>query len=263
MKRVPSADDIDDRVVLMSKQQHNRSSIFQRLRKATFGGHDGLPPSNPHGWPFSTPEDLQERPKRVVKVGAPQIFSFADNNIRTSKYNVHTFLPKFLLEEFNPSTKLANCYFLVIAGLQCIPFVSNTGGVPTTLLPLIVVVLVDAIFQIFEDIKRHRADARANASRSFTFNYEQLAFDHCFWSQIEVGDIVKVHNRETIPADLLLLSVAPKEDATKAGGVTNSGLCYVETKSLDGETNLKIRTAIPLTKNTVRSPLSPLAYTLI
>ena len=54
--------------------------------------------------------------------------------------------------------------------------------------------------------------------------------------KLRVGDIVKVNNGEKFPADLLLLCAATK----KGGGC---GQAYVETKSLDGETNLKLRTS--------------------
>lgn len=46
--------------------------------------------------------------------------------------------------------------------------------------------------------------------------------------QLQVGCIVRVTEDQTFPADLILLkSSLPK------------GICYVETKNLDGETNLK------------------------
>ncbi len=64
----------------------------------------------------------------------------------------------FLLEEFNPKVKIANCYFLIISGLQCIPAITNTGGYPTVLIPLTMVLLISGIFKAAEDVARHKAD---------------------------------------------------------------------------------------------------------
>ena len=46
---------------------------------------------------------------------------FVPNMVRTAKYEYYDFLPKFLWEEFNPATKIANVYFLFIAALQASP----------------------------------------------------------------------------------------------------------------------------------------------
>jgi P-type E1-E2 ATPase len=47
-----------------------------------------------------------------------------------------------------------------------------------------------------------------------------------------VGSIIKVHENEYFPCDMIILnSSLPK------------GICYVETKNLDGETNLKYKQA--------------------
>jgi len=52
------------------------------------------------------------------------------------------------------------------------------------------------------------------------------------WRQVKTGQILKVKKNEFFPADLILLaSAAPKN------------ICFVETKNLDGETNLKHKIA--------------------
>ncbi|ORY86933.1 hypothetical protein BCR37DRAFT_131180 [Protomyces lactucae-debilis] len=51
-----------------------------------------------------------------------------------------------------------------------------------------------------------------------------------YWKNVRVGDLVKLRNDDQIPADLVVLSTSEAD-----------GACYVETKNLDGETNLKIR----------------------
>jgi magnesium-transporting ATPase (P-type) len=51
---------------------------------------------------------------------------------------------------------------------------------------------------------------------------------------------VKIGNYDIIPADILIVSASTPE------GAIPSGICYVETKSLDGETNLKLRQVLCL-----------------
>jgi magnesium-transporting ATPase (P-type) len=204
-----------------------------------------LPPSLPKKWPRSTEEEILEKPTRQIYVGNDQQFLFRNNFVKTSKYEWYNFLPKFLLEEFNPRTKIANCYFLFISCLQCIPIISNTGGLPTTLLPLTIVVTINAILQINEDMSRHKADKEANASLTHIYVGENNEFQPLRWADLAVGDVVKVDSRSQLPADVLVLAVAGKE------GEANKGICYVETKSLDGETNLKIRMAMPSTATKV------------
>lgn len=50
-----------------------------------------------------------------------------------------------------------------------------------------------------------------------------------------MGDLITIRNREPIPCDVLIVGV------DEPAPLTPAGIAYVETKSLDGETNLKIR----------------------
>ena len=53
-------------------------------------------------------------------------------------------------------------------------------------------------------------------------------FSTCKSQAVQVGCVVKIHENEFFPCDMFLISSAlPK------------GIAYVETKNLDGETNLK------------------------
>ena len=54
------------------------------------------------------------------------------------------------------------------------------------------------------------------------------------WEDLAVGDFVKILDNESIPADILICATSEDENVT-----------FVETKSLDGETNLKSRNAVP------------------
>ena len=80
-----------------------------------------------------------------------------------SRFTPWNFLPLFLLDAFQ---RLANFYFLIVCILQSIPDVSITNGVPTSFLPLGVVLLFDGFATAREDYKRHVDDDKANNSKS-------------------------------------------------------------------------------------------------
>lgn len=145
------------------------------------GNETGKPSGLPGNWPNPGPEDIAALPNRVVKVGEEQDHYFSDNFVKTSKYEVYNFLPRFLMEEFNPKQKMANVYFLIVACLQTVPQITNTFGIPTTLMPLTFVVVVDAVFAILEDMARHRADEAANSSVTRRLNRETNTFEDCTW----------------------------------------------------------------------------------
>ncbi|KIM45195.1 hypothetical protein M413DRAFT_441876 [Hebeloma cylindrosporum] len=168
---------------------------------------------------------------------------FCSNFVSTSKYNLITFLPKFLFEQFS---KYANIFFLFTACIQQIPGVSPTKPY-TTIVPLAVVLMASAFKEVQEDLKRHQSDTELNARKAKVLT-SQSTFIEKEWKDIQVGDIVRLENNDFIPADMLLITSSEPE-----------GLCYIETSNLDGETNLKIKQAsthtAPLTNPTLVNSL--------
>ncbi|XP_046487089.1 probable phospholipid-transporting ATPase IA isoform X4 [Neodiprion pinetum] len=175
------------------------------------------------------PDDQEER---VVFINLPsqQPAKYKTNHITTAKYSVFSFIPSFLFEQFR---RYSNCFFLFIALMQQIPDVSPTGRY-TTLVPLIFILSVSALKEIVEDIKRHRADDEINKREVEVLRNGK--WEWVQWQAVAVGDVVKVHNNKFFPADLIMLSSSEPQ-----------GMSFIETANLDGETNLKIRQAVPET----------------
>lgn len=99
-------------------------------------------------------------------------------------------------------------------------------------LPLVCVVLVSMVKDIFEDYKRKKSDDSENNTKTMVFDPLTRIFKEEYWKKIHVGDILRLKNDEFIPSDLIILNSSDEK-----------GVCYVETKNLDGETNLKIKSA--------------------
>jgi phospholipid-transporting ATPase len=114
----------------------------------------------------------------------------------------------------------------VIGLLQMIPAISTSDGKPMIFIPLVIIILITALKDLFEDLKRHQADNEENNRPVEVYCDE--TWQTRPWMDILVGQLVKVKRNEYFPADMLILSSSEAK-----------GVCYIETKNLDGETNLK------------------------
>jgi len=153
---------------------------------------------------------------------------FCSNKITTSLYTWWNGPFKLPWEEFS---RASNFYFVIISALQVWPVTSNTGSVPTSLPALLLVVAVSIILKIQEDRLRHRSDRKANNAPCLRMH--GTAFVESVWTDVQVGDVLKICNRDSIPADVVLLAAhEPDPNVVR-------GACHVETMQLDGETNLK------------------------
>uniref|UniRef100_A0A8C0VKF9 P-type ATPase N-terminal domain-containing protein n=1 Tax=Cyanistes caeruleus TaxID=156563 RepID=A0A8C0VKF9_CYACU len=156
---------------------------------------------------YEKTEDVSEKTSladqeevRTIFINQPQLTKFCNNHVSTAKYNIITFLPRFLYSQFR---RAANAFFLFIALLQQIPDVSPTGRY-TTLVPLLFILAVAAVKEIIEDIKRHKADNAVNKKQTQVLR--NGAWEIVHWEKVDVGDIVIIKGKEYIPADTVLLS---------------------------------------------------------
>ncbi|KAH0931120.1 hypothetical protein HID58_008237 [Brassica napus] len=175
-------------------------------------------------------KEIRDEDARLIYINDPdrtnETFDFTGNSIKTAKYSVFTFLPRNLFEQFH---RVAYVYFLVIAVLNQLPQLAVFGR-GASIMPLAFVLLVSAIKDAYEDFRRHRSDRVENNRLALVF--EDNEFKEKQWKYIRVGEVIKVVSNQTLPCDMVLLATS---DPT--------GVVYVQTTNLDGESNLKTRYA--------------------
>ncbi|XP_075972141.1 phospholipid-transporting ATPase VD [Anticarsia gemmatalis] len=153
-----------------------------------------------------------------------------DNKVRTTKYTLLSFLPKNLFEQFH---RIANVYFIFIVLLNWVPAI-NAFGKEVAMLPVLFVLAVTAIKDLFEDRRRNLSDKRINNSFCRVYKKSAERYVRVKWRDVRVGDLVHLSNNEAVPADMVLLQSS-----------NPLGICYLDTCNLDGETNLKQRSVAP------------------
>lgn len=151
---------------------------------------------------------------------------FLSNYVSTTKYSLWSALPMFLYEQF---TRFSNAYFLVVGILYSIDAITPifTVGRYASLWVLAVVVAISGIKEGIEDYHRYREDRRVNRAVAHVVG-SSLPEDR--WDTVKVGDVIKVFEKEHLPADIVLVASSNDE-----------GLAFIETKQLDGESNLKVK----------------------
>ena len=200
------------------------------------------------------------------------------NTIRSSRYTIWDFVPRQLWFQFS---KLANFYFLLVSILQMIPGLSPVGSY-TTIAPLLLFIAISMGKEGWDDLRRNKLDQVENNKETLVLRTHQMFlggssvgsdslkkptgkysgmfsstkeksglsssdgetitqpaqgtyhWETMKWKDVKVGDIIKLQRDDDIPADIVLL---------QATGV--NGIAYIETMALDGETNLKTKSAPP------------------
>jgi phospholipid-transporting ATPase len=114
--------------------------------------------------------------------------------------------------------------------MQTFKSISISGGKPVMAAPLGLVIFASMLKDAYEDRQRHMADRDENEKQGEIYDVRTKTWAKKAWQDMKPGMLVKIYEDEFIPADVIVMnSTDPK------GGL------FVETKNLDGETNLKAK----------------------
>ncbi|EJU00637.1 phospholipid-translocating P-type ATPase [Dacryopinax primogenitus] len=219
----------------------DRRAEMEDAREADDGQTQQAPPPPPtkgkekaRTIPFRPPEKLASR--------------FPANVVRNQKYNLFTFLPLVLYEQFK---FFFNLYFLLVALSQFIPAL-KIGYLATYTAPLSFVLLVTMGKEAYDDYQRYLRDRESNSAKYLVLDHSSDPLPSSPSSQfpshpstratpsskLKVGDLVVLEKNQRVPADMVLLRTS--DQAT--------GSCFIRTDQLDGETDWKMRIAVGATQ---------------
>ncbi|KAI7798944.1 probable phospholipid-transporting ATPase IIB isoform X3 [Triplophysa rosa] len=175
----------------------------------------------------------KELKARTVWLGHPEKCEekYPKNAIKNQKYNIVTFVPGVLYQQFK---FFLNLYFLVVACSQFVPSL-KIGYLYTYWAPLAFVLSVTMVREAVDEVRRCRRDKEMNSQL-----YSKLTMRgkvQVKSSDIQVGDLIIVEKNQRIPADMIFLRTSEK-----------TGSCFIRTDQLDGETDWKLRVAVPCTQ---------------
>uniref|UniRef100_A0A6I8S3S0 Phospholipid-transporting ATPase n=1 Tax=Xenopus tropicalis TaxID=8364 RepID=A0A6I8S3S0_XENTR len=182
-------------------------------------------------WLINVCRRKKELKARTVWLGCPEKCEekYPRNAIKNQKYNIFTFIPGVLYQQFK---FFLNLYFLVVA---CSQFVSalKIGYLYTYWAPLGFVLAVTMVREAADEYRRFQRDKEMNSQL-----YSKLTIRgkvQVKSSDIQVGDLIIVEKNQRIPADMVFLRTSEKT-GTVIGVVIYTGK---ETRSVMNTSNPK------------------------
>uniref|UniRef100_A0A4W6E5M5 Phospholipid-transporting ATPase n=1 Tax=Lates calcarifer TaxID=8187 RepID=A0A4W6E5M5_LATCA len=187
----------------------------------------------------------KELKARTVWLGCPEKCEekYPKNGIKNQKYNIFTFVPGVLYQQFK---FFLNLYFLVVACSQFVPSL-KIGYLYTYWAPLAFVLAVTMVREAVDEVRRYQRDKEMNSQL-----YSKLTVRGKIQvksSDIQVGDLIIVEKNQRIPADMIFLRTSEK-----------NGACFIRTDQLDGETDWKLKVAVGCTQRLPADLFSISAY---
>uniref|UniRef100_G3RPG4 Phospholipid-transporting ATPase n=1 Tax=Gorilla gorilla gorilla TaxID=9595 RepID=G3RPG4_GORGO len=181
------------------------------------------------GWLINICRRKKELKARTVWLGCPEKCEekHPRNSIKNQKYNVFTFIPGVLYEQFK---FFLNLYFLVISCSQFVPAL-KIGYLYTYWAPLGFVLAVTMTREAIDEFRRFQRDKEVNSQL-----YSKLTVRgkvQVKSSDIQVGDLIIVEK-----VDDFLIYFRPMYASS----------CFIRTDQLDGETDWKLKVAVSCTQ---------------
>ncbi|CAG9311867.1 unnamed protein product [Blepharisma stoltei] len=128
-------------------------------------------------------------------------FQSISNEVRSANYTLWNLLPKNIFTQF---CDIWYFWFLFISILQ-LSLSTSSVGTSAVIIPFIVLLFITLISDAYHDLPKHRHDQTVN-------NKEYLVCDGFNFvlkksKDIKIGDVIQIREKETCPADILMLCV--------------------------------------------------------
>jgi magnesium-transporting ATPase (P-type) len=169
---------------------------------------------------------------RRINLGRVYKKEFCSNKVTTSRYTLLTWLPKSIIIQF---ARVTNVYNIAIIIMVFFPFSPYSPWSLTS--TFILVLMFSSIKEAIEDLSRHKQDRTVNKAKATVYDLNEHKHITMESQDLRVGQILKIHENESIHADLIMLCSSSLK-----------GVAYVNTMNLDGETNLKEKMVSHLTE---------------
>uniref|UniRef100_A0A3Q4HK05 Phospholipid-transporting ATPase n=1 Tax=Neolamprologus brichardi TaxID=32507 RepID=A0A3Q4HK05_NEOBR len=225
---------LDEMPLMMSEEGfENDESDYQTLPRARVNQrHSGLAWFLLGGWKVlcgSCCDCLahicrrkKELKARTVWLGCPEKCEekYPKNAIKNQKYNIITFVPGVLYQQFK---FFLNLYFLVVACSQFVPSL-KIGYLYTYWAPLGFVLAVTMVREAVDEVRRYQRDKEMNSQ---------------LYSKLTVRGKIQVKSSDIQVGDLIIV---------EKSFCVFPGSCFIRTDQLDGETDWKLKVAVGCTQ---------------
>lgn len=176
-------------------------------------------------------EKLKERYSRVFSISNEEKnrLLFPSNEVNSTQFNNILMLYKPFLNQLR---RVPIIYFVFMTFLEIFTSISPYPSIPTYVVILFVICL-STIREAFEDVGRYKTDLKINTAGVVKYKFGK--WHRVNWRNIFVGDIIRLKESDTVPADCVCLASANDDRSF-----------YLQTNSLNGRTTLTKRKSLEI-----------------